>query len=407
MRILGNVGDAPPPSLPSRLCCKRRVTVDLPISLRAAEAAARSVFGSLPRVQPVGHIGTTKRLARDSKTASSTAIGPSKTPVNTRNYLKYVRQPALENDSLTSKCMSRIVGRSRDTFVGPLVKLCGSRPLKTVNVSEHRATMGPGRKTVNRSIVTTFDRSVLFTRKERQKNWPKLLGNFLRFFPNSLRTVYLGRGCVGRRRWRRRRRRRPLFARMTGRRFHLGYGVEHVVEPVPLVVVQRHRPAVALGDAAVGQQSRGHGLAPGPRLYAGRGRAAVGHGELQRRVEPLPVGPPLQQTRRRRPGGRRARVPGQQLPLAHALVTVVTAVGHVPAGHSRLVNVPQNYVRYALGYTRNKATGERDEFFTAPSSTSCHTGPVSSDSAVTFEALPTIIIAFSKNRPSAIRHSTG
>lgn len=121
-----------------------------------------------------------------------------------------------------------------------------------------------------------------------------------------------------------------LFAGIARGHFHLGYGVEHVIEPVPLVVVQGHGPSVALGHAPFRQQGRRDRVAPGPRFHAGGHRLAVGHGELQRRVEPLPVGPPLQQTGGRRPGRRRARVTGQQFPLAHALVTVVTVVGNVP-----------------------------------------------------------------------------
>lgn len=130
----------------------------------------------------------------------------------------------------------------------------------------------------------------------------------------------------------RRLRRRLLFAaRISGRRLRLGYGVEHVVEPVALVVVQRHGPAVALGHAALGQQRGRDRVAPGPRLH-GRGHGlAVGRRELQRGAEPLPVGPPLQQARGRGARGRRARVPGQQLPLAHALVAVVAVVRDVPA----------------------------------------------------------------------------
>lgn len=121
-----------------------------------------------------------------------------------------------------------------------------------------------------------------------------------------------------------------LFAGMAGRHFHLGDGVEHVIEPVPVVVVERDRPSGALGDAPLGQQRGRHGVATGPRLHARGHRLAVRHRELQRGVEPLPVRSPLQQTRRRGPRGRRARVTGQQFPLAHALVAVVTVVGHVP-----------------------------------------------------------------------------
>jgi len=82
--------------------------------------------------------------------------------------------------------------------------------------------------------------------------------------------------------------------RISGRRFHFGYGVEHVIEPVSLVVVQRHGPSAALGDAPLGQQGGSDRVAPGPRLHAGGHRLAVGHRELQRRVEPLLVCPPFQ-----------------------------------------------------------------------------------------------------------------
>lgn len=129
----------------------------------------------------------------------------------------------------------------------------------------------------------------------------------------------------------RRLRRRMLSARrVPGRRLRLGYRVEHVVEPVALVVVQRDGPAVALSHTALGQQRRGDRVAPRPRLHGRGHRLAVGRDELQRGAEPLPVGPPLQQARGRGARGRRARVPGQQLPLAHALVAVVTVVRDVP-----------------------------------------------------------------------------
>lgn len=132
-----------------------------------------------------------------------------------------------------------------------------------------------------------------------------------------------------RRHWWLLRRMMNLFSWISWWHFHFGNGVEHVVEPVFLVVVKRYGPSVTLGDTAFGQKGWCNRVTPSPRFHARGHHLSVRHRKFQRGVESFPVGPPFQKTWSRRSGWWRARVTGQQFPLTYVFVAIVPVIGNI------------------------------------------------------------------------------